>query len=133
MNLSDIYKAPLNQSDVIKQSDPGAEDGSYRPGEELQQGQTSQSYKGRGQEGPSSQRRDVQGSDEHQEGREHREAALRQLQAGAREGHDSDSAASRDGKVQGGFSEHGEGGTPSKHPLQRLGTNSSLSLSPRSV
>ena len=112
MNQSDMYKAAktardhtsrtlLNQSDVIKQSDPGAEDGSYRPGEELQQGQTSQSYKGRGQEGPSSQRRDVQGSDEHQEGREHREAALRQLQAGARKGQDS--AASRDRKVQGVF------------------------------
>ena len=73
-------RAPLNQSDVakaantargrsprldlaktstvIKKSDTGAEYGSHRPGEELQQGQTSQNYDGRGQEGPSPKRRE---------------------------------------------------------------------------
>ena len=61
-------KTPLHQSDDIKNSDPGAEKGSYRPGEELQQGQTSPRNKGRGQEGPSSKKRDVQGSDQRQEG-----------------------------------------------------------------
>ena len=58
----------LRPSTVMKNSDPGAEDGSYRPGEELQQDQTSQRDKGRGQEGPSSKKRDVQGSDQRQEG-----------------------------------------------------------------
>ena len=61
-------RTPLNQSDGIQHYDPGAEDGSYRPGKELQRGQTSQRDKGRGQEGPSSKRRDLQGSDQHQEG-----------------------------------------------------------------
>ena len=42
------------------QEELGAEDGSYRPGEELQQGQTSQVYDGRGQEGPSPKRREDQ-------------------------------------------------------------------------
>ena len=53
---------------MIKNSDPGAENGSYRPGEELQQGQTSQRDKGRGQEGPGSKKRNIQGSDQRQEG-----------------------------------------------------------------
>ena len=61
-------RTPINQNNAIKSSNPGAEDGSYSPGEELQQGQTSQSHDGRGQEGPSSKRRDVHGSNQHQEG-----------------------------------------------------------------
>ena len=58
----------MSQSNVIKNSDPGVENNSYRPGEEKQQIKTSQRDKGRGQEGPSSKKRDAQGSDQHQEG-----------------------------------------------------------------
>ena len=61
-------KTPPHQRDDIKKSDPGEKNGSYRPGEERQKGQTSPRHKGREQEGPSSQKRDVQGSDQRQEG-----------------------------------------------------------------
>ena len=61
-------KTPLHQSDDINNSNPGSQNGGYRPREELQQGQTSQRDEWRGQEGPSSKKRDVQGSDQRQEG-----------------------------------------------------------------